>query len=132
MDAKTIQFQNHGGDVCKLIALEGEETIPFPIRRVYYFCQVDPSAHRGCHAHKQLQQVFICLQGSCTLLLDNGTERQCFTLSDPCQGLYAGPGLWRELYDFAPGTVVLVLTDQHYDEADYLRSYEEYLQWLKQ
>ena len=131
MEIKWIPLRDHGDETCKLVAVEGGMDVPFAIARAYYFCQVDPTAHRGAHAHKELRQVFVCLHGGCAVLLDDGREQETVALSDPCQGLYVGPGIWRELYDFEPDTVLLALTDRHYDEGDYIRDYEAFLRWVK-
>ena len=131
MEIKWLPLPDHGDETCMLVTAEGGTDIPFSIRRVYYFCHTDPSAHRGFHAHKQLQQVFVCLHGGCTVLLDDGFEQQTVELSDPCQGLYVGPGIWREMYDFQPDTVLLALTDRCYEEEDYIRDYEAFLRWVR-
>ena len=131
MDPILCQFQNHGQDRCRLIAVEGEQDIPFAIQRVYYFCRVPADEVRGCHAHKTLEQVIICLHGACTIRLDDGESRAEVRLNDPQTGLFVGPGHWRELYDFTPDAVVLVLASQHYDEGDYIRDYSDFLAWRK-
>ena len=130
MKLNWLPLKDHGDETCKLIAVEGSMDIPFAVERVYYFCQADPAARRGGHAHKELQQVFVCLNGSCTMLLDDGQERREVRLSDPCQGLYVGRGIWREVYDFSPDAVLLALTDRHYAEEDYIRDYDEFLKWV--
>ncbi len=130
MHVQWLPFDNHGDDSCRLIAIESGQSVPFPIKRIYFFTGVEPGVRRGGHAHKTLQQVFVCQKGSCRLLLDDGRTRRIYQLNDPCCGLYIKPGLWRELYDFSPDAVVSVLADQHYNEEDYIRSYDSFLKWV--
>lgn len=110
-----------------LAFIESMRDIPFEIKRVYYIYDVAEGARRGLHAHKKLEQYLICIHGNCTILLDDGTEQQETILSDPSEGLYVGPGLWREMYNFSPGAVLLVLASDYYDESDYIREYSAFL-----
>lgn len=110
-----------------LVALEGGRNVPFEIKRVYYLYGLAPEARRGFHAHRTLQQVAICLSGRCRMLLDNGTERAEMLLDRPDRGLHIGPMIWREMYDFSEGCVLMVLASEHYDEGDYIRNYDEFL-----
>ena len=121
------KFVSHRNDTGSLTFLEAKKDIPFEIKRVYYIYGVANEARRGFHAHKKLEQCLICVHGNCTILLDDGTERQETTLSDPGEGLYVGPGIWREMYDFSPGAVLLVLASDYYDESDYIREYSLFL-----
>jgi len=131
MNISMISFPTHTNDSGSLSFLEAERHIPFPIRRVYYIYDLAPEAHRGFHAHKQLQQVLICIHGSCKILLDDGTDRQVVDLTSPAQGLLVEHAMWREMYDFSPGAVLLVLASEYYDEADYIRNYEDFLAYIK-
>ena len=110
-----------------LAFIESMRDIPFEIKRVYYIYDVAEGARRGLHAHKNLEEYLICIHGSCTILLDDGTEKREITLSDPSVGLYVGTGLWREMYNFSPGAVLLALAADFYDESDYIREYSEFL-----
>lgn len=114
-----------------LSAIEGGKDIPFSIKRVYYITGVESGVERGFHAHRQLHQVLLCLHGSLKVRLFNGTQKEEVVLNDPAKGLYVGPWVWREMYDFSPGAVLLVLASAEYDEADYIRSYEAYLSEAK-
>lgn len=115
-----------------LTFLESTRDIPFEIKRVYYIYDVAEGARRGFHAHKKLQQVLICVHGSCTILLDDGTEKREAVLSAPGEGLYVGPGVWREMYNFSPGAVLLVLASDFYDEGDYIREYSAFLNYMRE
>ena len=85
---------------------------------------------RGFHAHKNLEQVLICVHGSCKVLLDNGSETSDVVLDKPYEGLYIANNIWREMYDFSPDAVLLVLASQLYDESDYIRDYDEFLAFI--
>jgi len=127
MNIKLIQLQKHGDDRGSLIALEDQKNVPFTIRRVYYLFNTKDDVRRGCHAHKNLTQLIIAVRGSCRFLLDDGSEKITVTLDNPAQGLIVEPMMWREMYDFSEDCVLLVLADAHYEENDYLRSYDEFV-----
>lgn len=116
-------FADHRGN---LAVIEAMTDIPFEVRRVYYLYQFT-GAKRGGHAHKRLQQLFIALSGSFDVVLDDGRRKKTVRLSDPAEGLYVCPMIWREIENFAPGSVCLVLASTHYDERDYFRNYEEFV-----
>lgn len=126
-----INFTIKGDSRGSLIALEGNKDIPFEIKRVYYIFDTKEGVVRGHHAHKTLEQVLICLSGSCTIVLDDGIERTEVLLDKPNIGLYVGPNMWREMKDFTPDAVLLVLASDWYDEADYIRNYSEFLAYLQ-
>lgn len=132
MEIKTITFQPHGDDRGQLVAVEQLKDVPFDIKRVYYMYDTGENVVRGKHAHKSLQQVLICVHGSCKIKLDNGTETETVILNKPNEGLYVSNILWREMYDFTPGTVLMVLASELYDESDYIRNYEEYLKYINE
>lgn len=113
-----------------LVAIESELNIPFAIRRLYYIFDTNHQA-RGFHAHFNLKQVAICVKGSCRFVLDNAAERQEIILDRPTQGLLIEGLVWREMHDFSEDCVLLVLASEHYDEADYIRSYEQFLGTVK-
>lgn len=127
MEIKKFVFEPHGDDRGQLVALEEMKDIPFKIRRVYYMYDTVQGVTRGRHAHKSLQQILICVHGSCRILLDDGKERQTVLLNKPNEGLYVSNVLWREMYDFSPDAVLMVLASEYYDEADYIRDYQEFL-----
>lgn len=125
-----VEFPALGDERGELIAIEAGRSIPFPIRRVYYMFGCKEGVSRGYHAHRALQQVAICVSGSCTMRLDDGREKADVILNSPDRGLLIGDMVWREIHDFSPDCVLLVLADQHYDESDYIRSYDEFLEVL--
>lgn len=120
-------FQQHGDDRGMLVALEEFGDIPFKIKRVYYMYETKPGVHRGFHAHKNLEQILICIHGSCKVLLDNGKEKKIVSLEKPYEGLYVANNMWREMYDFSSDAVLLVLASEIYKEEDYIRDYQAFL-----
>jgi len=109
-----------------LTAIEGGSHIPFQIERVYYIYDVPSGSTRAGHAHRELHQLFLALSGSFVVHLDDGQTRQSIALNRPHIGLYVAPRVWRTIDDFSGGGVCMVLASAHYDEADYLRTYEQF------
>ena len=132
MDVKIYHFPPHGDDRGQLVAIETGKDIPFPIRRVYYIYDTLTDVRRGFHAHRNLEQILICVSGSCKIHLDDGSSTAEVVLDDPTKGLYIANDMWREMYDFSEGAVLLVLASQYYDEADYIRNYDAFLQMIKE
>lgn len=132
MEIKKIKFPTHTNDTGSLSFFEAARHIPFDIRRVYYIYDVQGNSRRGFHAHRDLKQVLFCIHGSCKLLLDNGAEQEHILLDNPAEGLLIDTPLWREMYDFSPGAVLLVMASEYYDEADYIRDYDEFLAFIKE
>lgn len=125
-------FQQHGDERGQLVALEEHKDIPFEIKRVYYMYDTGIDVHRGFHAHKSLEQIMICIHGSCKVLLDNGKEKKVVFLEKPYEGLYIANNMWREMYDFSKDAVLMVLASDYYDEKDYIRNYDEFLKTIEQ
>lgn len=131
MEIKKYLFPPHGDERGQLVALEEGKDIPFEIKRVYYIYDTLTQVHRGFHAHKNLEQILICVHGSCKILLDNGREKEIVLLDKPYEGLYIANNMWREMYDFSSDAVLLVLASTLYDEADYIRDYKEFLAFVE-
>lgn len=131
-NTKMISFPSFDGKFGMLVPVEAEKDIPFPIRRVYYIINVPKDAHRGFHSHRALEQVLICLHGSVKIKVKTPFEEQIILLDKPTSGLYIGHMIWREMFDFSDGAVLMVLASEYYNEADYLRDYEEYLSEAQQ
>ena len=132
MQVIKYMFQPHGDSRGQLVALEELKDIPFKIKRVYYMYETQEGVVRGHHAHKSLQQILICICGSCKIKLDNGYEKKIVSLEKPYEGLYVGNNMWREMYDFSPDAVLMVLASELYDEADYIRDYDVFLDFVKE
>ena len=105
--------------------------VPFEIKRIYYIYGTKPEAARGFHAHKALEQVAVCVSGSCRMSLDDGQNRVDVWLNSPSKGLLISGLVWREMHDFTADCVLLVLANEYYDEADYIREYDEFLRLAK-
>lgn len=132
MEVKTYTFPPHGDDRGQLVAIEAMKDLPFAIKRVYYIYDTLTGVRRGYHAHKCLQQILLCVNGSCKIHLDDGHDTAEVVLDKPNEGLYISNNMWREMYDFTPGTVLLVLASEYYDEADYIRNYDEFIKMIKE
>ena len=126
-----IDFEVHGNSDGCLVALENYKEIPFEVKRIYYIYDVPKNIIRGRHAHKRLEQVIICLSGSCDFTFDNGRTKEKVTLDSPSKGIYIKNNIWREFTNFSSNCVVVVLASELYDESDYIRSYEQYLEYVK-
>ena len=131
MNYKLINLKINGDKRGKLVALESGIDLPFEIKRVYYMFDTLPNESRGFHAHKNLQQLIIAMDGACRFILDDGKTRESVLLNRPDVGLYIGPGMWREMHDFSYGCKLVVLASEHYDEKEYIRNYEDFLKTLK-
>lgn len=130
MQIVKYQFQQHGDERGQLVSLEEYKDIPFQIKRVYYMYNTGQGITRGYHAHKSLKQILICIHGSCKILLDNGSEKKRVFLEKPYEGLYVPNNMWREMYDFSNDAVLMCLASDLYKEEDYIRNYEEFLEFI--
>ena len=124
---KTVSFKPLGDERGSLVALEGNKSVPFDIKRVYCISGSKEGVSRGFHAHRNLKQVAVCVMGSCRFVLDNGKQREEVVLDKSTIGLLINDLTWREMYDFSPDCVLVVLANEHYDESDYIRDYQEFL-----
>lgn len=111
-----------------LTFIEGQSHIPFAILRVFYLYDVPGGASRGGHAHRSLQQLMVAMSGSFDVLLDDGVAKKTFHLNRSYVGLYLPPLIWREMDNFSSGSVCMVLASARYDESDYFRDYDAFLQ----
>lgn len=115
-----------------LVALEDQRNIPFTIRRVYYLFDTKSHVRRGYHAHRQLKQLMIAVAGSVKVHLDDGLDTTEITLDTPYRGLLLESMVWREMSEFSPDCVLMVLADRLYDPSDYIRDYQEFCTLVKQ
>lgn len=130
-DCTIIELDKHHHSKGNISVVENGKDIPFFVKRTYYLYDVPGGESRGGHAHKELSQLIVAASGSFTVTLDDGNVRRTFLLNRPYQGLYVVPGIWRTLDDFSSGSVCLVLASHKYDEADYIRDYNDYLTYKK-
>lgn len=131
MKNQIIYFQNKGDNRGGLMAIENNKEIPFEIKRVYYLCDTTVGVRRGFHAHRTLQQVAICVHGSCEFLMDDGYNVEIIKLDNSHTGLILPPYVWHEMFNFSPDCVLLVLANDIYDESDYIRSYQDFISALE-
>ncbi|WP_288855357.1 FdtA/QdtA family cupin domain-containing protein [uncultured Pseudomonas sp.] len=122
----TFNLKVLGDERGQLFVMEGEKNLPFDIKRVYYLTGTKLGVSRGFHAHKQLEQVAVCVSGSCRMLMDNGREQREFLLDSPDKAILIGKMIWHEMHDFSEDCVLLVLADDYYDESDYIRNYNDF------
>lgn len=131
MNYKLINLKVFGDERGKLISLEGNINIPFEIKRVYYIFDTVPYHERGKHAHKELEQIIVAMDGACQFVLDDGKNREVVWLYRPDVGLYIGKNMWREMRHFSYGCKLMVLANKHYDEKEYIRDYSKFLESLQ-
>lgn len=130
MNTRLIEFNVVGDSRGKLVALEECRNIPFSIKRVYYIYDTNEQ-ERGKHAHTKLEQVAVVLSGECEFVLDDGCYKQVMRLDSPTYGLYIGTGIWREMRNFSNNCVLMVLASEYYDEDEYIRDYNEFLNYKR-
>ena len=128
---KILKFNILGDNRGSLVSLEQFKNVPFEIKRVYYIFDTKRNIARGNHAHKNLEQVLICVSGSCTIKLDNGKEKKQFLLDYPDKGLYVGRNIWGSMVNFSQGCVLMVLASDIYNSSEYIRDYAEFLKNIK-
>lgn len=122
-----IPLQIHGDDRGSLIALENGHNLPFDVKRVYYIYGTKEGVSRGFHAHKKLKQLLIAVSGNVTIKCEYNEQKKEYKLSRPDEGLLIEGLVWREMHDFSPDCVLLVLADDYYSEVDYIRDYQVFL-----
>ena len=123
MNIELIEFATRGDQQGLLIPIEARRQVPFSIERIYYIFGTQPGVRRGKHAHRQLQQMAVCLRGSCRFHMDDGNVRQEFVLNRLDRGLPIEPMIWHEMDEFSADCILLVLASSAYDEKDYIRDY---------
>jgi dTDP-4-dehydrorhamnose 3,5-epimerase and related enzymes len=128
MKVELIPLQKHGDERGMLVALERTKNVPFEIKRVYYMFGTQTDVRRGYHAHKELRQLAIPVSGSCRFMLDDGKEKVDILLDNPALGLLIEPSIWHEMYDYSHDCILLVLASDVYNESDYIRNYDEFVE----
>jgi len=128
---KKIIFSEIGDSRGSLISLEQFKNVPFEIKRTYYLYGLSKEHPRGFHAHKKLTQLAVCLNGSCSIVMNDGTNEEIVLMDDPAKGLLIEPYQWHVMKDFSENCILIVLADDYYDESDYIRDFEKFIQELK-
>lgn len=124
---KLIEFQQKGDDRGHLVIVEGNQDIPFEIKRVFYIYGSDRDVIRGRHANYNTEFVLINVAGTSKVKVDDGTNQKIFSLDRPHTGIFLPKMVWKDMYDFSEDSVLLVLASEHYDAEEYIRDYEQYL-----
>ena len=124
---RLLDFKDLGDERGKLVVIEGEHDIPFEIKRVFYIYGSDSDIVRGKHANKQSEFVLVNVSGKSKIRVTDGVSEYIVELNKPMQGIYIPKMIWKDMYDFSPDSVLLVLTNTHYNKEEYIRDYNEYL-----
>ncbi len=122
-----LEFKDLGDERGKLVVIEGNESIPFEIKRVFYIYGSDSSVIRGQHANRESQFVLINVAGTSKVRVTNGKQEEIIELNRPMMGIYIPQMIWKDMYDFSEDSVLLVLASTHYDGSEYIRDYNEYM-----
>ena len=130
-DCSILQFNKIHFDSGNITPLEGNKDIPFQINRVFYLYDIPGGEERGAHAHKECHQLLIAASGSFDIMLDDGKSKRTVTLNRPYMGLHIPPGIWAAEMGFSSGAICLVLASHKYDESDYIRDYNDFLNYKK-
>ena len=131
-DCSVIEMDQHHSDrKGNITVVENGITVPFDVKRVYYLYDIPGGEARGGHAHKELQQLIVAASGSFDVTIDDGNIKRTYLLNRSNIGLLVVPGIWRELNNFSGGSVCLVMASMLYDEADYIREYDDFLNHKK-
>ena len=128
---KLLEFNDLGDERGKLVVIEGNQSIPFEIKRVFYIYDSDSDVVRGQHANRESEFVLINVSGSSKVYIDDGTENMVVQLNRPMMGVYIPKMVWKDMYDFSEDSVLLVLANTHYDVEEYIRDYDEYISIVK-
>ena len=130
---RLIEFADLGDERGNLVVIEGDGMdVPFDIKRVFYIYGSDSTVVRGQHANRETEFLLVNISGNSKVKVDNGEESVVIELNKPGTGLYLSSMLWKDMYDFSEDSVLLVLASRHYDEKEYIRDYDTYLQVLKE
>ncbi len=130
--SKMLQFSQHGDERGRLVVIEGNQDIPFDIKRIFYIYGSDETVVRGKHANRKSEFVLINVCGSCKVkTVETNGDTQVFVLDKPHTGIYLPKMVWKDMYDFSPDSILLCLSSEHYDGAEYIRDFEAFLKELK-
>ncbi len=129
---KILEFSDFGDERGNLVVIEGEnQNIPFDIKRVFYIYGSDAEVIRGRHANRRTQFVLINVAGKSKVRVTNGHETVIVELNRPRMGLYLDTMVWKDMYDFSPDSILLVLCSEHYDGSEYIRDYDTYMREIE-
>lgn len=121
------------GEDGTLFVIEQKKTVPFKIKRIYYIKNLSKNiSMRGAHAHKEIEQVIFCINGSFNLHLDDGVYKQDLKMCNDNIGIMLGKELWHEMSQFSEDCILLVIASDYYYESDYIRKYDDFLKYIGQ
>lgn len=126
-----LKFADLGDERGKLVVIEGNQNVPFDIKRVFYIYGSDDSVVRGQHANRESEFVLVNVAGKSKVMITDGTRKEIVELNRPMDGVYLPKMVWKEMYDFSPDSVLLVLASTHYDGGEYIRDYQDYLKIME-
>lgn len=131
MGAQRLEFSQRGDERGELVVIEGMQDIPFEIKRVFYIYDSDSTVVRGQHANKKTEFVLVNVSGQCKVRVTDGREtEEIFLLDKPCTGIYLPKLVWKDMYDFSADSVLLCLASEHYDEEEYIRDYDAFIEYI--
>lgn len=128
IESKIIGINEYGDERGLLAVIESNLDIPIQVNRIFFIYNTKNGVRRGFHAHYKTRQVLIAVSGSCKVFLDNTKRKTDVLLNTPTKALILEPNDWHEMYDFSTDCVLLVLASHHYDEEDYIRDYEKFIE----
>ncbi len=128
---RLLSFEQRGDERGHLVVIEGSQDIPFDIKRVFYIYGSDRDVVRGRHANYNSEFILINVSGTSKVKVDDGVNQKIFDLDRPHTGIYLPKLIWKDMYDFSPDSVLLVLSSEHYDDKEYIRNYEDYLKVVR-
>lgn len=130
-DCSVIDLGKINFEQGNITIVENESSFPFDVKRVFYLYDIEGGESRGAHAHKECHQFLIAASGSFEVELNDGNYKRNISLNRPNLGLHIPPGIWASELNFSSGAICLVLASHEYNEADYLRKFDDYLEFLK-
>lgn len=128
---RIVNFKDLGDERGKLVVIEGGKDIPFEIARAFYIYGSDSDVVRGQHANRDSEFILINVAGTSKVMITDGTNKEIVALDKPMKAVYIPKMMWKEMYDFSPDSVLLVLANTHYDGKEYIRNYDEYLKIME-
>lgn len=126
-----INFRVNGDARGSMIVVEGEQAVPFDIKRLFYIYGTDPTVVRGKHANRKSDFVMVCVHGSCKVKITDGTNEIVVSLDDPTKGVYIPRMLWKDMYNFSEDAVLLVMASTHYNSTEYIRDFDAYCEEMR-
>ena len=127
-EVQMLTFPQHGDARGHLVVVEGEQDIPFVVKRIFYMYGSDRDVVRGQHANRRSEFVLINVSGQSKIRVDDGLGNEAvFSLNRPHTGIYLPPMIWKDMYDFSPDSILLVLSSEHYDAEEYIRDHDEFV-----